>query len=106
MYKKLKRSHTVLLAALLAGGAQQVFAADENSFKATYEAAEAARKEAASVGFEWRDTKKMLKKAKEVAAGGDYDKAEKMAMKAKLQGELGVKQAAEQATAWQSAVVR
>lgn len=106
MHASTKRCAAICLALAITGLSGQVLAADEASFKAAYEAAQAARKNAASVGFEWRDTKKMLKKAKSIAASGDYDKAEKLAMKAKHQGELGVQQSKDQATAWQSAVVR
>jgi len=51
--------------------------------------AEAARKKAASVGGEWRDIKKIMKKAKK--AGGD--KCVKLANKAQRQGEIGYAQA-------------
>ncbi len=62
-------------------------------------AAEAARKAAAKMGHEWRDTGKILKKAKQAAKAMDYAKATKLAKKARLQGEL----AQAQATAQQSA---
>jgi len=52
-------------------------------------AADAARKKAASVGGEWRDTKKIMKKAKK--AGGD--ECVKLANKARRQGEIGYAQA-------------
>ena len=61
-------------------------------FERVYKEAVAARKKAASVGFEWRDIGKFLKKAKKAAAKGDYDKAIKLARKAKMQGELGYQQ--------------
>lgn len=51
--------------------------------------AEAARKKAASVGGEWRDIKKIMKKAKK--AGGD--KCVKLANKARRQAEIGYAQA-------------
>jgi len=51
--------------------------------------ADAARKKAASVGGEWRDIKKIMKKAKK--AGGD--KCVKLAAKARRQGEIGYAQA-------------
>ncbi|HIJ21825.1 MAG: hypothetical protein HON68_01825 [Gammaproteobacteria bacterium] len=54
------------------------------------------RKEAAKVGFEWRDTGKILKKAKTAAAGHHYDKAIKLASKAKMQGIAAQAQAADQ----------
>jgi hypothetical protein len=55
--------------------------------------AEAARKKAASVKGEWRDTKKMIKQAEDLVKAGDYDQAIKTANKAKRQGELGYEQA-------------
>ncbi len=55
--------------------------------------ANAARKKAASVGGEWRDIKKILKKAKK--AGGS--KCLKLANKARRQGELGYAQALREA---------
>jgi len=81
-------------------------AADANSFKAAYDAAQAARKQAAAVGFEWRDTAKILKKAKKLAKAGRFDKAQALARKAQKQGELATAQAAEQAKTWQAAVLR
>lgn len=59
-------------------------------------AAEAARKKAASVKGEWRDTKKMIKEAEELVKSGDFDEAIKKANKAKRQGELGYDQALSQ----------
>ena len=56
-------------------------------------AAEAARKKAASVGGEWRDTGKLIKKAKAAAEKGDSEKAVKLATEARKQGELGYQQA-------------
>jgi hypothetical protein len=55
--------------------------------------AEAARKKAASIGGEWRDTGKMLKEAEEALKTGEFDKAIKLASQAKRQGELGHAQA-------------
>lgn len=56
-------------------------------------AAEAARKKAASVGGEWRDTGKMIKKAQAAMKAGELDKAVEIANKAARQGELGYTQA-------------
>lgn len=49
-------------------------------------AAEEARKAAAAVGYEWRDTAKMIKKAKDLAAKGKSEEAMKLARKAEEQG--------------------
>ncbi len=86
--------------------ANNTVSADEKSFNASYEAAEAARKKAASMKYEWRDTGKMLKNAKAAAGKGDYDTAEKLAKKAEMQGKMAVAQAKEQEQAWQAAVVK
>ena len=40
-----------------------------------------------NVGYEWRDTGKILKQAEEAAKAGDYNKATSLANKAKRQGE-------------------
>jgi hypothetical protein len=62
-------------------------------FDQAYSEAEAARKKAASVGGEWRDTKKIMKKAEDAAAKGDYATAIKLSETARTQGELGYIQA-------------
>jgi dihydrodipicolinate synthase/N-acetylneuraminate lyase len=56
-------------------------------------AANDARKKAASVGGEWRDTGKMIKEAQAAAEAGDFAKAVKLAGKAEQQGKLGYEQA-------------
>ena len=56
-------------------------------------AAEAARKKAASVGGEWRDIGKFIKKAKKALKKGDEKTALKLANKARIQGEDGYTQA-------------
>ena len=88
------------------GWAPRALASDEATFKAAYEAAVAARKAAVEVGFEWRDTRKMLRQARKLAKKGDYAKAVKLANQARRQGELGVVQAKEQETAWRAAVLK
>ncbi|HGG59789.1 MAG TPA: SoxXA-binding protein [Gammaproteobacteria bacterium] len=66
---------------------------------AALEAANAARKKAASVDGEWRDTGKLIKKAKALAEKGKTAEAIKLAKKAQQQGELGYAQAKAQANA-------
>jgi len=56
-----------------------------------------ARKAAASVGGEWRDIGKLLKKAKAKSAAGDFSGAVKLANKAKQQAQIGMAQAKSQA---------
>ena len=72
----------------------------EPSAKAAAEAAIAAAIEAqqaaAAVGGEWRDTGKLIDKAKQAVAAGDYDTAQMLAQKAETQGKLGEAQARSQ----------
>lgn len=89
-----------------AGAANSMSEPDEQSFNAAYEAAESARKKAASMKYEWRDTAKMLEQAKETASKGDYAAAQKLADKARMQSENAIAQAKEQEQAWQAAVVK
>lgn len=86
------------LSGLLASGVQ---AADDQAaqFQQAIEKAEASRKKAGSVKGEWRDTGKIIKKAKAAAAKGDYANALKLANTAYRQGELGYQQAVEQQNA-------
>lgn len=55
-------------------------------------AAEKARKAAAEVGYEWRDTAKMIKQARELAAKGESAEAIKIAHKAEEQGKDALSQ--------------
>ena len=97
----------VVAAALATGVWPSLASADDaGAFKAAYESAEAAREAAAEVGFEWRDTKKMIRLAKKLAEKGEYARAIRLADRARRQGELGVMQAREQETAWRAAVVK
>ena len=81
---------------LLATATAQVSATTQAEFDKTYQDAQAARKQANSVGGEWRDTAKILAAAKKAAAAGELDKANKMATAALAQGRLGYQQALEQ----------
>lgn len=83
----------ILAAALVTGLPVTAWADEKADFEKALAAAEAARKKAASVGGEWRDTGKFLKKAEATASEGDYTKAMKLAEKARRQGELGYEQA-------------
>lgn len=85
--------------AVLIGGltiAGTAMAADKASAEAAIAAAKASQKAANSVGGEWRDTGKMIKKAEEAAAEGNFAEAEKLAKKAEAQGKLGEEQALSQ----------
>jgi len=54
--------------------------------------AEKARKAAAAVGYEWRDTGLMIKKAKKLASKGKNQEAIQLAKKAEEEGKDALKQ--------------
>ena len=90
---------TLLLAAslTLASGFQaNAIAADMSSAEQAIAAAKDARKQANSVGGEWRDTGKLLKKAEKLLQEGKYAEAVKAAEAAEIQGMLGYMQATSQ----------
>jgi len=62
-------------------------------------AAEHQTKRAAKKFYEWRDTKKIIKKAKEALKKGEFDAAVKLANKAKKQSTLALEQYNEQKNA-------
>ena len=59
-------------------------------------AAKDAQKQANSVGGEWRDTGKMIKKAEKLLKEGKTEEAAKLAQQAEAQGMLGYMQATSQ----------
>ena len=93
------RSAAIALALTGLGAGSAQAGDDAAQFKQAIEKAEAAKKKAASVKGEWRDTGKIIKKAKAAAKKGDYGKAIKLAHTAYRQGELGHQQAVEQKNA-------
>ena len=96
----------LVLAAGVWGWAPPAAANDEATFVAVYNAAVATRKAAAKAGYEWRDTKKLLRRARKLAEKGKLEQAIALANQAKRQGELGLVQAEEQEAAWRAAVVK
>jgi hypothetical protein len=98
MHKKLLLLLTLLAGLFLAGTTSTLFADDASTEKVQklIDAADAARKEAASVGGEWRDTGKMIEQASALLKKGDYVAAAKLANDAAKQGHLGYQQAMSQ----------
>ncbi|MCP3867730.1 MAG: SoxXA-binding protein [Gammaproteobacteria bacterium] len=92
----------ILLAVIMAVVAAPTVAADAAMDPKAAEvmkqidAAEAARKKAASVESEWTTTGKLIKKARAAESKGDYDKALGLAKEARLQGEIAYQQGASQ----------
>ncbi|VAW91356.1 hypothetical protein MNBD_GAMMA21-359 [hydrothermal vent metagenome] len=64
----------------------------EQQAKDAIAAAKKANKEAKSVGYEWRDTGKMIKKAEKALGAEEYEKAIKLANKARRQAENAIAQ--------------
>jgi hypothetical protein len=82
---------------LLSSG--MVNAASKADAEAAINAAKASLDKADAAGFEWRDSRKLLKKAESITKKGEYDKAVKLANQAKQQGDAAIKQAASQKNA-------
>jgi len=98
MYTK-KRLSTVLMLICLGGGPASLIAADAKQAdskvaeaQTTIAAAEEARKKAASVDSEWRDTADFIKEAKAALEAGKPDDAIRLAKIAEDQGNLGYEQ--------------
>lgn len=94
--KKTLLSAAAAAALAISSGA---FAASQADFDAAYSAADAELKKAVSMGNAWRDTGKMLKKAKKAAAEGNFAKAISIARDAQFQAQAAQEQAASQANA-------
>ena len=109
-FQRRRRFAVSMAAAVLAvgawGWAPHGRASDEATFKAAYTAAAAARKAVGKAGYEWRDTKKMLRQARKLAKKGEYEKAVELSNRAKRQAELGLIQAEEQESSWEAAVLK
>ena len=86
---------TLLLTASIAVFGTQVNAGDMSA-EAAIAAAKEAQKQANSVGGEWRDTGKMIKKAEKLLKEGKAKEAAKLAQEAEAQGMLGYMQATSQ----------
>lgn len=92
----MKTTTALILGVLLSTLGGTGLAASMQEFEQAYAAAEVARKQANSVGGEWRDVGKLLEEARAAAGSGDIATAMKLADKAKTQSELGYRQAVEQ----------
>lgn len=96
--RKITITTAALLLSLSVPLASSAGSIDPKSQKAIDGAIAAANK-AAEVGFEWRDTGKMIKKAKAAAEKGDNATAMKMANRAADQGRLAYQQYLDQKNA-------
>jgi hypothetical protein len=67
--------------------------AQAGSYEEAVKQAEISINNAKALNYEWRDSRKFLKKANKLYKEGKTDKAMKLVKKAKMQGELAVAQA-------------
>jgi hypothetical protein len=81
-------------------------AASEADFKAAYEAADAANKQAGQLRDQWTVTATALKAAKKAADAGDFDKAVTEAKEAEALAKASVYQATNEKDAWKAEVIR
>ncbi len=89
---------TIILLSFALLISSNTMAADKNAAQTAIEKADTSRKHAASIGGEWRDTGKLIKKAKTALKAGNFDKAIQLARKAERQGSYGYEQAISQKT--------
>lgn len=80
--------------------------ADKAAYEAALAAAEAARKEAADLRYEWNTIAPLIEKAQAAAGEGDFAKAISLANEARKHGELAVAQSAYESEHWQESVVK
>lgn len=95
----MKIAATIVSALLLAACAstpQNKMEHDAEDFPTLIKQAEAAVQKSAEIGFEWRDVSKLIGQAKMAAANGDLERAIKLAIQAKRQGELAYQQGLDQ----------
>lgn len=78
----------------------------EEIFKRLYAEAECLRIKAASVGAEWLETEKLLKRSFEESTKNQMDKASELAIKAHLQAVQALQQADREAEAWRFRVIQ
>lgn len=95
----MKAPKLVLISAILALSVAPLAAQAGSDYEAVKKAAVIEIDKAKAAGFEWRDSRKLLKKADEAAKKGDMKKALKLANMARAQGIAAVAQAESQKNA-------
>jgi hypothetical protein len=92
--------------ASLAGFATAALAASADDFKAAFDKAQAADKQAAALHNQGTTTEDALKDAKKAADAGKFDDAVKHAQEAEALAHASAAQAKEQEKLWPDAVIR
>lgn len=96
----------VLIASLTVAVMAPALAASEADFKAAYDAAQAAEKEAGSLRNQWLTTETTLKAAKAAADKGDFDAATASAKEAEALAKASIFQATSEKDRWKDAEIR
>ena len=91
--------------AMLIAGAPQALAASEADFKAAYDAAEAAEKQAGALRNQWLTTETALAAARKAADGGDFDAATAEAKEAEALAEASIFQATSEKERWKDLAI-
>ena len=94
------------LTLLIARATSAFAAASETDFKAAYEAAEAANKQAGQLRDQWTVTATALTDAKKAADAGDFDKAVTSAKEAEALAKASIFQAESEKDAWKALEIR
>jgi hypothetical protein len=104
---KLFSQSALALASLLviAGATSALAAATEADFKAAFEAAQAANKQAGTLRDQWTVTATALANAKKAADAGDFDKAVAGAKEAETLAKASVYQATSEKEAWKAEAI-
>ena len=97
MFKTLTIAATLALMTACASTPESTGSAD--AYDKALSEAKTAQAAAKKVNNQWFYKEDLVKQAEPAAAAGDYAKATKLAEKAKFQGDMAVKQAAEQKNA-------
>ena len=103
---KLKYFAVSVMMIFALGVGTTVHSSESEEFVAAFKAANEARKKAATLGHEWRDTAKLLRSAKQAFENGDLDKAKALVANAQLQGEQAIIQAERESKLWEGRVIR
>lgn len=89
----MKSPKMILASVLLALAVSPLAVLADKDYAAAKKAALAEVDKARDVGYEWRDSRQLLKEADAAAKAGDTEKAIKLAKKVEEQGKAAVKQA-------------
>ncbi|NTU53588.1 MAG: hypothetical protein HGA97_07825 [Chlorobiaceae bacterium] len=80
--------------------------ADQATTPSLIDQAEAARKEADALGYEWRDTAKLIKSAKEALEKGLQAESDKLASQALLQSRVAAAQGKYMSKNWKMMILK